>query len=388
MLKKNSSNDVRRMKTIFSMFLVCTILFSISASAAIPISNTPIVVSRTVDLDKVESLNNELSRINAEIRSITHSSDFDLSHLQELEADREELISQLEDVGALASTEMLATLPTDTDNEVNIHAASTLPDNLADLEEMYSPWFLFEGYEETIYSGGQYYRAYIVTIKNRDAENSLLMTNSGSTITMISKTEAIGLGSMNALLSSGFDVVADLIYGALDTNIVKQCILSAVFPIVYNTIDRYSVTVNLPADVYMYFATLESQISYAYVWDDNSDSWVYCASTSRLYVDETHTLYTTEYVGGQGSQYQNRIHTTYDDFVVRGYPLVDLGTAATNLYIFNGEQAPNQAPAYQVGDITLYRKLGSSNVGEPFVTINAVTCARPGDLWTLGHPVS
>ena len=73
-------------------------------------------------------------------------------------------------MGAILDNETLSQFPAPSSNL----ETRSLPGNLGDLECYYSEWFSFSGYEESVSFGNEEYRAYIVTVRNKQGGGDLL----------------------------------------------------------------------------------------------------------------------------------------------------------------------------------------------------------------------
>ncbi len=368
------------MKRSISFIILISVLLTTLAPFVVAVDAEPIVTETSIDVCEFNRIHEELSSVIAEIRELQKQGNTTSMEYQELRMNHQDLIQQLDDIGAVIDTATLTQLPAPS-SQPNMR---TLPDNLADLEEYYNEWFVFSGYEETISYIGRTYRAYIVTVTERDTgnsdENSLLFTTEGG-FSIIKENEYIDANTFTELMSTAFQFSADCISGALELTPLETAVLSTAFSAFVTAANSGTIVIKGKQAYSTLILDATTSLKYTYVWDDTNDEWVYCLSSSRVKVNAHVYLYYYEKINGVYELMNTKKKYSYS---LLGYPLSELGSAAVSLYVSNNHNAPTYNVCYQPSVFKVDRKLFGRGNFKNLTEFPLVSCERPGDLWQLG----
>ena len=330
-----------------------------------------------VVMTKIKKYSREEENKDANITSKLSTNEYDTLVLE-----REQLLNELDSMGAVLDLETLAKFPAPSSTQTR----SGLTGNLAELAEYYANWFLFSGYEYTKTYNGKSYQTCVVTVRDI-AGNSGLLTSVNNEAELVSDSESASADSLNEVINTCFGLFADELSSTLDLGRIKTWVVSTTFSAFASLVKSGTIVIRDNCASYNYRVGLETNLYYGYVWDDDADEWVYCVSSGKVYGDEEHVLSYWKYVGGNGGQYdweEERITSEYSKTTVG---ISQLASLAAQIYSNNGDRAPSYSESYQMDSIIVERKWnGRGNfveLGDDFI-FHPVSCARPGDLWTLG----
>lgn len=378
------------LRMVACIVTVCIIFASVpvfAASNAVSVGKKIAGTDIPFEYDRYEELNEDLDAVMSKILSYNNSpnsiSTYD-SEYATLISERDRLLNELDSIGAILDSETLSKLPAPASG-LSLEGECELTGNLADLAEYYENWFLFEGYEEYIYYNGKTYHACVVSV--RDKGNGLL-TNTYGNVEIISQSKAQSAKNFSEIADTAFGVFADELSGLLDLGRVSSWAVSTLFSAVVEGINSGTIVIQDANTLYYeYLVGLETQLYYGYVWDSDTEEWVYCVSSGIVYANENHTLNYYKYNGGTGSQY-----SWENESCKRNYSIVSVGKSevcskAVAAFSNSGDSSPSYKESYQISEIEVKRRWGGKgsflSLGNDFV-FHPVRCIRPGDLWTLG----
>ena len=372
------------------------ITLSISSAAITPISSDFVKSASVGYFSKSEfdAVNQEMNEISSQIRQIerTNATLSRKSEYDELYDKFDELHQELDSMGAVLDNEMLAQLPAP--SSINISPASwpsegdcdPLTGSLADLAEYYENWFEFCGYEAPYSIGNEDYTTFIVHVRDISGNGGLL-TSAYNETDIMTDQECANADDFSEIASTFFQYAATGISTALELSNFGSWIMSQMFYGLVAAIDSGSIIIDTSMRTnYSLDVDLITQLIYVYLWDEENDEWIYCLSSSDVYINETHSFTYREYVGGSGSGYEQKhvSNTRNGTIPYSGIDEDKLPQLAVGLYVSNNNSIPTYSTSYQIDKLELKRRWGNSGNLKKVAEYYAVTCDRPGDLWTLG----
>ena len=385
------------MKKIISAFVcICLVItLSLSSSATSTLTSDIVKSASGGYFSKTEynTIRNEMHTVSSEMKILEQNGLVSSDDYTELEEEFQNLKNSLFNIGAVLDIEMLEKLPAPSSYAITPTAwpeegdCDPLTGSLADLAEYYENWFLFCGYEDEYRIGTEVYKTFIVHVKDLETNQGLL-TNTYHDVTAISKNEMANASGISEIASTLFGYAGDLVSGELGFGFIGSWAVSQMFSTLFNAINSGTIIIDQSNDTYYTMTVLlETQPIYVYLWDDSADEWIYCLSSSDIYVDEVHNFVYRKYVGASGSSYELETATINHspEIPLNAIEEDRLSELAVGLYVSNNETIPTYSTSYQISELRLMRKRDYFGVPEEMGVFYPIICERPGDLWTLGH---